>query len=331
MKENFLHFPKFISTLEITIIFFLNISCNAPRVNPFDPLNSDYNYGVIEGTVQNVNFPRVGIIDVNVLWLQENIITKTDTNGRYQLNNIPIEDGTLIFYKDGYRTDTLLVSWGTSKRIFTQVFFNGIPELDTVSIYTIVRNQSSQETESELFVKAWITDLDKDLETVFVSNSALNLKKTLELESDKTYETTLDQGELNISNIEQIIGLDFNILTKDTDNNEFVIGRERITRVIKDEVTGLHPSTDSTVSFQPIVFKWNEFEAGYNFNYMIELYSSPPFSNPQLVHTKTNIPSDSSSYTLSQDFPNGDYYWVIWVIDQFQNRSRSKEATFQIQ
>jgi hypothetical protein len=316
--------------LKVLVIIYLNISCNAPRVNPFDPLNSDYNYGVIEGTVQSINFPRVGIAGVNVLWLQENIITKTDSNGRYQLNNIPIEDGTLIFYKDDYKTDTLLVNWGTSKRIFTQVFFNGIPELDSVTIYTIVRNQSSQEPESELFVKAWITDLDKDLETVFVSNSALNLRKPLEHPGDKIYETTLVQGELNIGDIEQTIGLDFNILIRDADNNEFVIGSERITRVIKDEVTGLHP-TDSTVRFQPMVFKWDEFEAGYNFNYMIELYSLPSLSNPQLVHTKTNIPSDSSSYTFSQDFPVGDYYWVIWVIDQFQNRSRSKEATFQIQ
>ena len=329
MKENSLHFRRIILTLGVLVIIYLSISCNAPRVNPFDPLNADYNYGVIEGTVQSINFPRVGIMDVNVLWLQRNIITKTDTNGRYQLNNIPIEDGTLIFYKDGYKSDTLLVSWGTSKRIFTQVFFNGIPELDTVSIYTIVRNGFLPSPESEVFVKAWITDIDGDLDNVFVYNSTLNFSEALEQSSDKTYETTLDRNELNVNDIEQTIGLDFNILIRDKDNNEFVIGSERITRVIKDEVTGQLPSNGDTVTSQPFSFQWTRFNPGYNFNYTIEVFESD-LINPRLVFRKENISSDSTSFYMTQTLSQRSYNWVIWIIDQFQNRSRSKPAGFQI-
>jgi hypothetical protein len=331
MKGNSILLLRFIFAFELIIIGYLNISCNAPRVNPFDPLNSDYNYGVIEGIVETINFPRTGIKDVNVVWEKKNIITKTDTNGRFRLDNIPIENGLLTFYKEGYKSDTLVVTWGISKRIYTQVFFNGIPELDSVAIYTLVRNRFSQNPVSELFVKAWITDIERDLDTVFVYNPELNLMEPLEHPEEKTYETVLTEAELNVDDIEQTIGLDFDILIKDTDNNQFIIGSERITRVIKDEVTGQLPSNDSLVVSQPFSFQWNRFRAGYDFTHMIEVYTYDFFNNSQLVHRKENIPSDSTSYYMNQTLAKGNYYWVIWVIDQFQNRSRSKEATFQIQ
>lgn len=330
MKENSVLFLRFIFAFGIIVIVYLNVSCNAPRVNPFDPLNSDYNYGVIEGIVQTQSFPRTGIKDVNVVWEEENTITKTDTNGRFRMDNIKIENGLLTFYKDGYKSDTLFVTWGISKRIYTQVFFNGIPELDSVAIYTLVRNRFSQDPVSELFVKAWITDVEGDLDTVFVYNSALNLREPLEQE-ENTYGTVLSEAELNVDDIEQTIGLDFNILIRDKDNNEFIIGSERITRVIKDEVTGQLPSNDSLIISQPFSFQWNRFRAGYDFTHMIEVYRYDIFSNPELVHKKENISSDSTSYYMTQVLPGGNYYWVIWIIDQFQNRSRSKEATFQIQ
>jgi hypothetical protein len=327
--------------MKIRLLFFqliipailVNISCNAPRNNPLDPLNSNYNYGTIEGVIQTIGTHSGGIPGVRVIWENANLIDVTDANGRFRLNSIPIKDGNIIFSKTGYKPDTLNVVWGSTKRYFVQVFFNRIPVLDSLFIYTVITNEIlTTQTKSELFVKAWITDLDDDVDTVFVSNELLNLKKPLTYSApDGVYQTSINEDELNVDDIEETIGQDFQIIAKDKFLNEFVIGNDRVTRVIKGQVSGRHPSTDSSiiVTAQPVIFKWNEFDTGYNFTYLIEVYENI-FPNSQLIHTKTDIPADSTSYTLTQDLALGNYSWVIWVIDQFQNRSRSIPVNFRI-
>ncbi len=308
------------------IIILSGISCKAPRTNPLDPLNPDYSYGTLEGVVQSVGIPSVGIDNVSVVWQNANLLTGTDANGRFRLYNIPIKDGNIIFSKTGYKSDTLEVVWGSSKRFFTQVFFNRVPVLDTMSLYTVVINQSST-PRYELNVKAWITDHDGDVIDFLIYNPSLNLRKLLSYNSgEENYQLSISQQELNVADIEQIIGLEFFILTEDRFGNEFIIGNEIATRVIKNEVTGLQPSNDSTISAQPVTFLWNKFDAGYNFTHSIEVFTN----DQQLVHSKTGIPSDSTSYTMSSSLSPGNYNWVIWIVDQFQNRSRSKPAAFHI-
>jgi hypothetical protein len=324
-----------VNFLVFQFIILFGVSCQAPRTNPLDPLNPDYKYGSIEGTVQTTGTPSFGIDKVKVIWEKANIITETDANGRFILDNIPIDDGKLIFSKSGYKPDTLNIQWGTSKRYFAQVFFNRIPVLDTISLYTIVRNRIILGSESELYVKAWVTDPDGDVrvDTVFIYNEVLNLKKPLEIVSvNGIYQTTIINSELDLEDIEQAIGLDFSIIYKDAFENEFNIGNERITRIIKSEVTGQHPSTDSIINFdsQPVIFKWDAFRPGFVFTYVIEVFTYTGLTNPQLIHTKSGIPPDSVTYSLSQDLSVGDYYWVIWIVDQFQNRSRSKQTLFRI-
>jgi len=321
--------------MKISLLFFLliisviivGISCNAPRTNPLDPLNPDYNYGTIEGIIQTIGIPSLGIPDVRVIWENANLIAVTDVNGRFRLSNIPIKDGNIVFSKTGYKTDTLNIIWGSTKRYFAQVFFNGIPTLDTVSIYTVIENQLPQ-PKASILVKALITDLDGDVDSVFVFNESLNLKKPLTF--NETYLTTITENELGGKNIEETIGLDFSIIAKDNFQNEFNIGDDRITRLIEDEVTGLYPSGDSTVRSQTVILNWDEFRAGYSFTYLIEVYFRD-LINPVLIDSKSNISSDTTSYSLPLNLTNGNYYWVIWVVDQFQNRSRSKPVLFRIQ
>ncbi len=315
---------KLLLYLIVGAVVIAGVQCKAPRNNPLDPLNPEYNFGAISGVVQSIGIPSVGISKVKVLWQNANLITETDANGFFSLNSIPVKDGNIIFSKEGYKSDTLEVSWGDLKRFYTQVFFNKIPILDTVAIYTVVENQVSQNPNSKLYVKAWVADNDNDVETVYVYNKSLNLKKAL---SDLTFETSITEAELG-GNIEGTIGLDFSILAKDRFDNEFMIGEDRITRVIRDQVTGLSPATDDTVT-NPVTLNWNEFEPQYAFTYMVEIYRND-FPNQVLILRKEYISSDSTSYQIPITLSKGRYYWVIWIVDGFQNRSRSLPVNFQI-
>ena len=316
---------------------FLLYSCEAPRNNPLDPLNPDNKHGTIEGTVQTYSIPFSGIPEVSVYWEVDGVLVRTNASGRFKFDNVTTLDGKLIFSKEGYATDTVDVIWGVSKIFSTQHILNKIPILDSISIYTVVINQFTQPPQKyELVIVAEI--IDEDIDTVFVENNELNLRKALNYnEADRTYQIRLNIDDLNLTDLEQAIGLDFNIVVQENivvqgniSKKESLIGSRKVTRVIKiDMTTGLSPAAADTVASQPFRLEWNRVRPGFDFKYMIEMYTYD-IGSSQLVFREENISSDSVSYFVDQVLPAGDYYWVIWIVDHFLNRVRSKAVTFVI-
>lgn len=307
-------------------IFF---SCEAPRNNIIDPLNPENDLGVIEGTVQTFSVSPTGIEGVNVHWINGNILIPTDANGRFRIESIERKDGRLAFFKDGYFPDTLDVVWGNTKIYTRHLVLNKVPQLDSISLYTVVVKQFINDT---LYIdaKTRIRDEDSNIDSVFVTSPDLNLRKTLELfVIDNIYHSTLSRNDLKIQSLEETIGLDFFIIAKDKFNREINVGNQKITRVINSDVTGQIPANQDSVNNQPFFLNWNRVNLGYDFRYMIELYRYD-IGTIQHVFTQDNIPSDSISYQVNRSLSAGNYYWVIWIIDQFQNRVRSKPATFRI-
>ncbi len=306
-------------------------SCNAPRNNPFDPMNPGYSFVELEGSVLTYSLPYTGIAGVSVLWNPSNAIVTTDKNGNFIISNIQPVNGKLIIQKNGYLSDTLNVVWGSSKVLNYQINLNSMPTLDSIQIYTVVINQFSPPGQTyQLVVNAKISDRDNDIDSVFIQNAQLNLRYPLNFDVvNKTYTATLTTQDLNITDLDQTIGLSFNIIVKDVFNREYNTGSSNVTRVIKSAALIQYPSNDTTIGPNPS-FIWQRYRAGYPFNYKIEIYTND-IANPQLVYTANGVSSDSVSYNLGTSLQSGNYYWVIWIIDQFKNRSRSLPATFVVQ
>ncbi len=322
---------NFILKMLAVFVMMSLISCNAPRNNPLDPENPNYPFASISGKVLTFSLPYTGIPGVSVYWSNANLIVKTDTTGNFVINNILPVNGQLIFTKTGYRADTLNVVWKNSKSLIYNVNLNKIPQLDSISIYTVVINQFTPPGQSyQLVINCKITDKDNDIDSVYVENSQLNLKKALDFNvTNKDYETTLNNQDLNVTDIEQTIGLNFNIIVKDIFNRIYNIGSDKVSRVIKNGPVIQFPANDTTVSSQPVL-SWQRYPTGFPFRYMVEIYTND-IANSQLVLKQDNISSNAITYKLTQSLNAGNYYWVIWVIDQFQNRCRSLPATFRVQ
>ncbi len=322
---------NFILILPALLIMINLMSCNAPRNNPLDPGNPSYPFATISGKVLTFSLPYTGIPGVSVYWSNTNTIVKTDTNGNYHMNNIMPVNGKLIFKKTGFLSDTLSVTWKNSKKLNYDVNLNQIPYLDSISIYTVVINQFTPPGQSyQLVINCKITNKDNDIDSVYVENNQLNLKKALDFNvTGKDYETTLNNQNLNVTDIEQTIGLNFNIIVKDIFNRFYNIGSDKVSRVIKNGVLIQNPANDTTITSQPVL-SWQRYKTGYPFKYMIEIYTND-LANSQLVFTQDNISSNAITYKVNQSLTTGNYFWVIWVIDQFQNRCRSLPATFRVQ
>lgn len=68
-----------------------------------------YTIGMLDGFVYDIS--RNPLKDVKVLWKNQNIFSETNSSGYYKLQNVSLKDGWLYFEKDGFKKDSVYVSW----------------------------------------------------------------------------------------------------------------------------------------------------------------------------------------------------------------------------
>jgi hypothetical protein len=172
--------------------------------------------------------------------------------------------------------------------------------------------------------------LDNDIDSVFVVNDQVGLNKAMDFNAAaKTYQSILTLSELNLNDLEETIGLQFNFRIKNILGENYILDGGSVARVIKDRILGLLPDSDQIISTFPFNLRWNRFNAGYQFHYMVEVFTND-IADPQLVLRQNNIAAEDSSVVVDSLAANG-YWWVVWTIDNFNNMSRSAPATFVIQ
>ncbi len=317
-----------VAFLVVTVVIFLN-SCDAPRENPLDPNSNDNQLGTIGGTVQTFSLPYTPIKDVEVFWKPGNRMVYTDMNGDFSVPNIKTENGQLIFRKEGYHNDTVMVDWAGRREVNEQVNLNKIPALDSLSIYSVVLNSSNPDlVMSELVIQTKVKDIDNDIDTVYVVNGQLGLMKPMDFNiASKTFMTALTPQELGLTDIEQTIGLEFDFRVRNVLGEISVLHGSGVKRIIKDQVTGLLPSDEQVVSAVPFDLTWDRYSPGYLFRYKVEIYTN---DGSQLVISEDNVSAQDTAFTVNS-IDAGSYWWVIWVIDEFNNQDRSTPAAFSVQ
>lgn len=309
-------------------MIYLN-SCDASRENPLDPNSKDNLLGTIDGTVQTFSLPYTPIKDVEVFWKPGNILVYSDTGGNFTIPNIKTENGILIFRKAGYHTDTIQVDWAGARKINEQINLNKIPILDSLSVYSVLINSVNPPLlMSELVIRTKILDADNDIDTVAVVNDQQGLDKAMDFNiASKTFQTVLTPEELNITDLEQSIGLEFDFRVRDVLGEIYMLHGDGVNRIIKDQVMGLQPANDQQITVVPFNLSWNSFLPGYSFHYMVEIYTA---DGSQLVFRKDSISAGDTSFKVTT-MDSGSYWWVIWIIDEFNDMSRSLPATFIVQ
>lgn len=313
----------------VFILFWGITSCDAPRLNPLDPNNQDFRFGVIDGYVKTEALPRQPIPGVKVSWKNHNIIVETDANGYFIIENIPLTNGELSIEKDGYSSIAVPINWGNKKSIRFEdgIFLNAIPKLDNLLIYTSVENRYPEDQRYTLYVKAQISDVENDVDTVSVRCSALNFNKQLKYSSQtNNYELNYFYGNKNsLPSLDDAIGKNFEIIVKDRFKKVFVIGSTTIKRIIKQEILFESPANGQTVGAKPVL-RWKRYLPGFNFKYLIQIYTDETV--PQFVWEKYNVSKDDIEIIPENSLSAGDYFWIIGCVDDFQNRAVSKNATF---
>jgi hypothetical protein len=319
------HIPGLI-TLFIALALF---ACDAERLNPLDPQNPDYKLVYIEGSIKTKSLPQQPVAGVKIFWKGQNIFTQTDQNGYFRIDDLTKINGTLLVEKEGYSKDSIFVNWGGQKNIRADFILNAIPVLSQYYLFTTVQNNYPDVQNISLTAQVNVNDQDDRIDSVFLRCTSLNFSKRLTFNSAlNQYTGTYTSEDLKVAALDVAIGQKFEIVTVDDSKRSFLVGNSNLMRIIKQEVIAREPLNKIAVSSKPTL-KWFRFLPGFNFKYMVEI-NTDEFQH-KLVWKKENISKDSIELVPDINLSPGEYFWVIWCIDDFGNRSKSKPASFVVQ
>jgi hypothetical protein len=304
----------------------ISSSCDAPRNNPLDPENPNNNIGSIEGYIRTVKVPQTPIDSAKVVWVNDGKFVYSNSEGYFRLNNLQQNNGLLTIEKDSYLADTLMIDLTNESKISKNIFLNATPILKDLQFFSITINKFPNSQNSSLRVNVDITDAENDIDTVYIENSSLNISKKLDYNfSTRYYETAIDLEDLNTQSIDIVIGKEFTISVFDAELEKHIVGNASIKRIIKEEIETKATLGRDTIETGNPLLEWRKFSTVFEFTYLLEIYTDE--LEEELVWNY-ELSSDKIEHLTDANLGTGDYFWVIWAIDEFKNRTRSKPASF---
>jgi hypothetical protein len=316
-----------VCSLPLVLLFFI-ISCDAPRTNPFDPSNPDGNVYYLDGTILSDARTPIPLSGVSVSWNGSGVGVKTDYSGKFSLSLATSADGFLHFEKTGYVVDSLRVIWNNQRELSVQQKLHALPVLDSFTVWSVVRNKYSG-AENGLETHVRVSD-EYDIDSVFIVNSELGIRKPLQKITSSSFHASYLDYELGLSTLNETIGRTFSVVVLEQGNTSYMVGSAMITRIIDQEIETISPKNQDTVPTASPLLRWKRFVPGFTFSYRLEVYTNEP--EPKLEWSKAGFSSDSISVIVNPPLPasqsNNSFYWVIWCVDEFNNCSRSKPASF---
>ncbi len=317
-----------ISAAIILMVFFV-YSCDAPRENPLDPYNNQSRLNEITGTVKTESFPIEPIPNALLIWRNTGESKFSNSDGSFKFNLYKKNNGYLVCTKTNYYPDSVFIDWTKHEPVSANFYLNQIPSLESFHIMSYVFYSNDSTYNQTINVNARISDRDKDIDSVFLINNNYNFSSNLNYNpSNQIWQKSFSSFEFGVSSFEEIVGKIFKLKIKEKNNHGCEIDAGSLIRVMVTQPHLTSPRADEIIQI-PYVFTWEKFPAEYNFSYQIQIYRNE--IPTQLAFDLKGISQDSTSYNLEASLQQGNYYWMLYVIDEYGNKVRSKPVSFKIQ
>ncbi len=303
--------------------------CQAPRNNPLDPENPGNLYQHLSGETKSVSIPYHPIPEVKIHSNNFLLTTVTDQAGKFSIELIDAPPGWIYFTKNGYYPDSSYISWENSKAQYLEILLNAHPVMQQCEVYSIIENRYPSLQTERMQINIELSDVDNDIDSVFLNIDILDQIHLLPYNTtNKLYERTFTIYDLDVQSLEQLTGHAQSISVKDIFDNMFTIPISPVRRVIREEVLFISPSGNELTTASPTL-SWHEFNPGFSHTYTLEIFTSE--ITPQRVWYVQSQPDSLTEYIVDMTLPANEYFWVIWAVDAFGNRTRSKPASFKIE
>lgn len=305
---------------------------DAPRDNPFDPQNPKSGIE-LSGTVFTFYAPHQGIGNARVLLLPGNIVTVTNSNGQFRFNDLKSGAYTLISTADGFATDSLTMQLNVSTS--QAIFLNALPYFKQIRLTTRHISRWFPPPQDIFSLQFEVTADDNDgtgdIEKIWFIIDGINYSDTLQQVSpgSDTFKGSISEFDLPVNTLHELIGKPFLFFMKDIPGTTVTSEKQFLTRIIDETPVVTSPVGLATIGSFPITFRWNRVTSLlFPFTYSIEIFS---INLGLIVDKIENVPADSGTLNYNGPLDNGDYFWVVDIVDELGNISSSKEGSFRVQ
>lgn len=315
------------STFLIGLLFALCLTAcisDAPHLNPVDPV-----FGLrINGKVERF-YTTSPIEDVLVSLAPTNDLTRTGANGQF---SFLAEAGNyrVLCQAEGFAVDSVEVMLNEDIIAEPLIKLNALPEITTIRLNTRHLATFLPPDQYLIEIEAEAADLDgaADISTIWFEIPALGYRDTLArvAPDNGVFISRLDPRSLGRIFLDDFLGLDFNFFTEDLPGAKHQAAARQLIRVIEQTPQTIAPAGAAAL---PINFTWEPLNLPFQFTYRVEIYANVPIALPPVVEIN-NIPSGATSVTYDGPLAAGDYYWVLYVVDQSGNSSRSRQSPLSI-
>jgi len=196
--------------------------------------------------------------------------------------------------------------------------------MDITSFHSLQWYPSEDYYALEVVVSGDMTDMADSVIFIYDDTTCYQLTREGDI-----WRTSIESSIFPGNNLADLVGIPF-ISVLFHENDSIAATEEAyLFRVINTVPNTVQPSNNVEVSPNP-EFTWLPVYENFSFTYLISIVNLSTSGYATEVASIAGIPKDSTAYTLIDPLPSGSYYWTVAIVDNFGNKSRSKEATFMV-
>ncbi|NOY76277.1 MAG: carboxypeptidase regulatory-like domain-containing protein [Calditrichaeota bacterium] len=315
------------------ILFMFGCSENPERDNPLDPHSNLYRgTAALSGTVYTAYPPFQPIPNVHILTIPGYHAAFSEETGNFHISDIPIGEYKVIAAKTGYSSDTLSVHISNENVNTIDFHLDALPQFSEIEVYS---NHISQwwPTNDIYYLQVRVTVSDKDglndISAVTIHIPKFNFVDTLQSSSTPgIFQDVYREDDLPIAHIQGLVGYPIYFKAFDRSRHYGVSESSYITRVIEATPVASSPQGLEFASPTPTL-KWQVSSLPYPHSFTVTVFRDDA-GVISTVWEKSGLNSERREISIQDSLLVGNYFWTVSILDNFGNRSRSKEAAFRV-
>ncbi len=308
---------------------------DAGHGNPLDPLSEGFEeVGTLTGQVTTFYAPFRSLDGVEVHLTPGPFVAITDAEGRFTFRRIPVGTYVVRTEKEGFATATDTVAVPLGPPVETTLRLDGLPTVVALSTAT-VHVSRWWPPPLDLFrleVSAQVDDPDgvADVEEVFLEIPELGFSTTVQSSGEPgRFALTIPEENFPTGALQALMGRPFRLRLRDRAGFERMGDPWTLVRVIEETPVAVDPQGLAVLGTPTPVLTWERVRLPFPFTLEVEIVRQE--ANVQVRdRLMSGLPPESTSVQVDAPLAPGTYLWAVTIVDEFGNRSRSKEVGFTI-
>ncbi len=305
------------------------------RDHPLDPLGENFiDRGNMIIRVTGFYPPLEGLNGIEIQIIQPLLIGRTNAQGEYRSPELDVGSYQVTISGEGYASIDTLVSVSAGETSRLDIPLPGLPVFSAFALHSLHLSRWFPPPE-ELFSLEIVAELDDfdglaDIDSLWLVSNQPAFKEEIFVEvTPGRYVHSIPSDRLP-AGLVALQGREFQLLAKDRSGEINWSDPQSMIRVIEETPLALDPDNLTVLTESQPTFNWAPMTLQYPFTFRLDIVQINQ-NVESIVQTIESIPATDTTITAVSPLLAGNYFWTISVVDEFGNRSRSREAGFRIQ